>query len=96
MLVLITYDVDTTSKAGARRLRRVAKICVNYGQRVQDSVFECVVTEAQFVVLKSELNEIIDDASDSIRFYLFGNNWHHKIETIGKMTSYDPTGSLII
>ena len=96
MLVLITYDVDTTTKAGEKRLRKVAKECVNYGQRVQNSVFECLLTEAQLVRLKAVLSSIIDDATDSIRFYFLGNNWQRKIEMIGKITSYDPTEALII
>ena len=96
MLVLITYDVDTTTKAGEKRLRQVAKTCVNYGQRVQNSVFECLVTEAQFVGLKANLEAIINNTTDSIRFYFFRNNWQRKIEKIGKSTSYDPTDTLII
>lgn len=96
MLILITYDVDTTSKSGQKRLRKVAKECVNYGQRVQNSVFECLLTEAQLTILKANLSAIIDDAADSIRFYFLGNNWSHKIETMGKITSYDPTDALII
>lgn len=96
MLILITYDVDTSGKAGERRLRRVAKECVNYGQRVQNSVFECLLTEAQLVKLKTILSSIIDDTTDSIRFYFLGNNWQRKIETIGKRTSFDPTEALII
>lgn len=96
MLVLITYDVDTTTKAGEKRLRKVAKECVNYGQRVQNSVFECLITEAQFVGLKATLETIINDTTDSIRFYFLGNNWQRRIERIGKETSYDPTEALIV
>lgn len=96
MLILITYDVDTTTKAGEKRLRKVAKECVNYGQRVQNSVFECLLTETQFVGLKATLSSIINDTTDSIRFYLLGNNWQHKIDNIGKQTSFDPTETLII
>lgn len=96
MLILITYDVDTTTKEGEKRLRKVAKECVNYGQRVQNSVFECLLTEAQLVVLKSLLSSIIDDTTDSIRFYFLGNNWQRKIETLGKLTSFDPTETMII
>ncbi len=96
MLILITYDVDTTTKAGEKRLRKVAKECVNYGQRVQNSVFECLITEAQFVRLKAILSSIIDDTADSIRFYFLGNNWQRRIEKIGKETSYNPTEALII
>lgn len=96
MLILITYDVDTTTKEGEKRLRKVAKECVNYGQRVQNSVFECLVSEAQFIGLKATLQNIINDTTDSIRFYFLGNNWQRKIEKIGKNTSYDPTDALII
>lgn len=96
MLILITYDVDTTTKAGEKRLRKVAKECVNYGQRVQNSVFECLLTEAQLVNLKAMLSAIIDNTADSIRFYYLGNNWQRKIESLGKITSFDPTEILII
>ena len=96
MMILITYDVDTTTRAGEKRLRKVAKECVNYGQRVQNSVFECLLTEAQFVGLKAVLASIINDTTDSIRFYFLGNNWQRRIEKIGKETSYNPTETLII
>ena len=96
MLILITYDVDTTTKAGEKRLRQVAKECVNYGQRVQNSVFECLLTEAQLVNLKATLSSAIDESKDSIRIYFLGNNWQRKIETMGKITSYNPTQTLII
>lgn len=96
MLILITYDVDTTTKSGEKRLRQVAKECVNYGQRVQNSVFECLLTEAQLVNLKATLSSIIDESKDSIRIYFLGNNWQRKIETMGKITSYNPTQTLII
>lgn len=96
MLILITYDVDTTTKEGEKRLRKVARECVNYGQRVQNSVFECLITEAQLVGLKAQLASIINDTTDSIRFYFLGNNWKRRIEKIGKETSYDPTDALII
>lgn len=96
MLILITYDVDTTTKAGEKRLRKVAKECVNYGQRVQNSVFECLLTEAQLVNLKAMLSAIIDNTADSIRFYYLGNKWQRKIESLGKITSFDPTETLII
>ena len=95
-MVLITYDVETITPAGAKRLRRVAKECQNYGQRVQNSVFECVLPEAQFVVLKKKLSDIIDAEKDSIRYYLLGNNWNNRIEMVGKVTSFDVTSELII
>lgn len=96
MFVLITYDVNITSPNGARRLRKVSKACLNYGKRVQNSVFECVLTEAQFVILKNQLKELIDEEQDSVRFYLLGNNWKRRIETIGKDFGLDFTGELIV
>ncbi len=95
-MVLITYDVETVTPSGAKRLRRVAKECQNYGQRVQNSVFECVVTEAQFAQLKSSLASKIDKEKDTIRFYFLGNNWNNRIEHIGQQTSFDVTSELII
>ena len=96
MLVLVTYDVNTSTTTGAKRLRKVAKECVNYGQRVQNSVFECVLTESQFLILKHKLENIIDVSLDSVRFYFMGKNWERKIEQIGKETSFDVTSELII
>lgn len=96
MYVLVTYDVAISTAAGARRLRKVAKACVNFGQRVQNSVFECSLTQAQFIELRHQLESIIDEEVDSIRFYLLGNNWERKIEQIGKQTSYNVNDSLII
>ena len=95
-MVLITYDVETVTPSGAKRLRRVAKECQNYGRRVQNSVFECVVTEAQFAQLKSSLASKIDKEKDTIRFYFLGNNWNNRIEHIGQQTSFDVTSELII
>ncbi len=83
MLVLITYDVNTETAAGRLRLRKVAKQCVNYGRRVQNSVFECILDNAQCVVLKAELSELIDETVDSLRFYYLGNNYKTKVEHIG-------------
>jgi len=96
MMVLVTYDVETMSPTGEKRLRKVAKQCVNYGQRVQNSVFECIVNPAQFAELKYRLTEIIDKEKDSIRFYFLGSNWGGKIETIGVITSFNPESELII
>lgn len=96
MFILITYDVNITSPEGAKRLRNVAKACLNHGKRVQNSVFECLLTEAQFVSLKNKLEQLIDSEQDSIRFYLLGRNWKHKVETIGKDICLDFTGELII
>jgi CRISPR-associated protein Cas2 len=96
MMVLITYDVDTTSLAGKKRLRKVAKECVNYGRRVQNSVFECLLTEAQFCLLKNKISSLIDYEMDSIRFYFLGNNWNKRIEYIGKNTTFAIDSELII
>lgn len=83
MLVLITYDVNTETNAGKTRLRKVAKQCTNYGRRVQNSVFECIVDNAQCVELKAILSDIIDKNLDSLRFYYLGNNYQTKIEHVG-------------
>ena len=96
MMVLITYDVDTISISGKKRLRNVAKSCQDYGQRVQNSVFECVLNEAQFLLLRSKLESIIDLNLDSIRFYFLGNNWKRRVEYLGKKTSFDMSDELII
>lgn len=96
MYVLVTYDVSTVTPEGKRRLRRVAKACLDYGQRVQNSVFECKLDPAQFVALKSRLLEIINPATDSLRCYHLGNNWHHKVEHHGAKQGYDIDGPLIL
>ncbi|MBR5169055.1 MAG: CRISPR-associated endonuclease Cas2 [Muribaculaceae bacterium] len=96
MLILVTYDVDTTSLEGQRRLRRVAKECMNYGQRVQNSVFECVVDFTQYTQLKIHLKEIISESMDSIRFYNMGNNYETKVETLGLKQEINIQGELII
>ena len=96
MMILVTYDVDTTSKSGEKRLRKVAKECVNYGRRVQNSVFECLLTEAQFCILKSKISDVIDNEKDSIRFYFLGNNWNKRIEVLGKITTFAIESTLII
>lgn len=83
MLVLITYDVNTETAAGKNRLRKVAKQCVNYGTRVQNSVFECILEPAQCLILKSLLTDIIDESTDSIRFYYLGKQQKAKVEQIG-------------
>lgn len=77
-------------------MRRVARVCENYGQRVQNSVFECVVDNAKYTELKLKLKGIVDEQRDSIRFYLTGNKWEKKVETIGKNDTYNPEGDLII
>ena len=96
MLVLVTYDVNTETPYGSRRLRRVAKICKNYGQRVQKSVFECVVEPAQFAQLRQKLVGEIDGDEDSLRFYFLGKNWKGRIEHIGANPGYDPEGPLVL
>ncbi len=83
MLLLITYDVNTETAVGKKRLRQVAKQCVNYGRRVQNSVFECILDNAQCVTLKAKLIEIIDEDVDSLRFYYLGNQYKTKIEHVG-------------
>lgn len=83
MLVLVTYDVNTETAAGRARLRKVAKQCVNYGRRVQNSVFECILDNAQCVMLKAILAEIIDEKTDSLRFYYLGNKYQTKVDHIG-------------
>ncbi|MED1057621.1 MULTISPECIES: CRISPR-associated endonuclease Cas2 [Bacillus] len=95
MLVLITYDVSTVSSTGQKRLRKVSKVCQNYGQRVQNSVFECVIDETQFTTLKMELIKIIDEDEDSLRFYQLGNNYKNKVEHIGAKESIDLESPLI-
>lgn len=96
MLVLITYDVNTETSEGKKRLHKVTKVCVDYGQRVQYSVFECVIDPAQYVHLKNTLSKIIDEQKDSIRFYLLGKNWTRRVEHIGKHDIYHPTNDLFI
>lgn len=83
MLVLITYDVSVVSEGGQRRLRQIAKVCLDYGMRVQNSVFECELDPAQFVVLKNSLTEIFDPDHDSLRFYFLGKNGRNRVEHIG-------------
>ncbi len=96
MMVLITYDVRTENTAGKRRLRQVAKQCVNYGQRVQNSVFECSLDAAQLVKLRAMLCDLIDPSEDSLRFYLLGNNYKNKIQHFGVKAGYDPNDTLIV
>ncbi|MCD7734080.1 MAG: CRISPR-associated endonuclease Cas2 [Clostridiales bacterium] len=96
MLVVIAYDVNTEDAAGQRRLRRLSKQCVNYGQRVQNSVFECSLDAAQYRLLKAKLCDIIDTERDSLRFYNLGNNYHNRIEHFGARSSYDADGPLIL
>ena len=96
MLVVVAYDVSTESEEGKRRLRRVAKVCENKGQRVQNSVFECLVDAAQWVRLRADLIDEISPGHDSLRFYFLGDNWGRKIEHVGAKASYNPQGPLIL
>lgn len=96
MLVLITYDVNTETAAGRRRLRQIAKQCVNYGQRVQNSVFECLLDAAQCKMLQAKLCAIMDMEKDSLRFYYLGNAYEKKIAHFGSKASYLPEEPLII
>jgi CRISPR-associated protein Cas2 len=96
MLVLVTYDVNTETAAGRKRLRHVAKTCVNYGQRVQNSVFECILDAAQLRAVKDKLLKTIDTEFDSLRFYELGNNYKSKVEHYGTKPSFDVTDPLIV
>lgn len=96
MMVLVTYDVETTSTEGAKRLRKVAKECTNYGHRVQNSVFECVLNESQFALLRSKIEQIIDKSLDSVRFYFLGKNWDRHIICLGKDTALNVDAPLIV
>lgn len=96
MLVLVTYDVNTETTESRRRLRRVAKVCESRGQRVQNSVFECLVDPAQWAALRQRLIEEINPEQDSLRFYFLGKNWKRRVEHVGAKASYDPEGPLIV
>lgn len=95
MLVLITYDVNTTTAVGRKRLTKIAKECANYGQRVQNSVFECDLDAATLVVVRKMLMDIINEKEDSLRIYNIGNKYANRIEHYGTKKSYDPEGELI-
>ena len=96
MMVLVTYDVNVQTPEGRRRLRRVAKTCENHGQRVQNSVFECLLDPAMWVSLKAELEQEIDPELDSLRYYFLGSNWQRRVEHAGAKPTYDPEGPLIV
>ena len=95
MLVLITYDVNTEDAAGRKRLRQIAKQCVNYGQRVQNSVFECIVDSTQLAMVKKQIMDIIDIEQDSVRYYVLGEKYKNRVEHVGKNRGVDMTGILI-
>ena len=96
MDIIVCYDVTTETSDGRRRLRKVAKLCVGYGQRVQKSVFECLVDPAQWADLRGRLTGIINEDEDSLRFYFLGANWKPRIEHVGAKPGYDPEGPLIV
>ena len=96
MYILVTYDVDTTDKEGQRRLRRVAKACLDYGQRVQNSVFECELTEVQLCILKDRIKDIINHSLDSIRFYHLNRNKNRRVEVMGVETAFNIKDTIII
>lgn len=96
MLVLVTYDVNTETKEGRTRLRQVARQCVNYGQRVQNSVFECLVDPVQLAELSQRLEGIIDPEKDSLRYYNLGSNWHRRVKHVGAKPSYDPEAPMVV
>ena len=96
MMVLITYDVSTESEGGKRRLRRVARQCENFGQRVQNSVFECLVTPARWPDLMRRQEKEIDEKHDSLRYYFLGANWERRVEHVGAKESYNPQGLIVI
>ena len=95
MMILITYDINTETPAGAKRLRKVAKACQNYGQRVQNSVFECLVDSAQLTQLKHRLTELIDLEKDSLRFYSLGDKWSDRVDHVGAKASINLEGPLV-
>lgn len=96
MFVIVSYDVSTQDPAGSRRLRRVAKACKDYGQRVQYSVFECIVDPAQWTKLKNRLMSEVDVEKDSLRFYYLGSNWKRRVEHFGAKETLDQEGPLVI
>ena len=96
MMVVITYDVSTETPEGRRRLRKVAKQCVNYGQRVQNSVFECILDPTQFLMVRNELEKLIDKKVDSLRFYNLGSSYQSKVEHIGAKATYNAEGLFLI
>ena len=96
MFVVIAYDVNTENADGVKRLRKVSKACQNYGQRVQNSLFECSIDYGTFLTLKRTLEKIINKEKDSLRYYNLGNKWHGKVEHVGAKPGYDPEGVLIL
>jgi len=95
-MVLVTYDVGTADSQGSKRLRAVAKLCERHGQRVQNSVFQCLLEPAQWVSLRKALEKTIDSKYDSLRYYYLGSNWKHRVEHVGAKAMYDPEGILLV
>lgn len=96
MLILVSYDVSTTDPEGPKRLQKVAKACRNYGQRVQFSVFECILDPGQWARLKQRLIDLINKEKDSLRFYYLGSNWKHRVEHVGIQKGFDQEGPMIV
>lgn len=96
MMVLVSYDVNTQDAGGRKRLRHIAKACENWGQRVQFSVFECMVDPAQWTALRASLLAAMDEEKDSLRFYFLGANWRKRVEHVGAKAGYDPQGPLVL
>ncbi len=96
MMVLITYDVNTETSVGRKRLRQVAKLCEDYGQRVQHSVFECLVDPVQLLELRGRLEGVIDPKKDSLRYYNIGDNWRRRVDHVGAKPTYDPEGPMMV
>lgn len=96
MMILVSYDVSTSTPAGSRRLRHVAKACLNHGQRVQNSVFECLLENDQWTTFRAELLKLADQDHDSLRFYFLGNEWQRRVEHHGAKPTVDPEGPLLI
>jgi CRISPR-associated protein Cas2 len=95
-MVLVAYDVNTETNEGKKRLRQVAKLCENYGQRVQHSVFECLVDPVQLLELRGRLENVIDHKKDSLRYYNIGDNWRRRVEHVGAKPTYDPEGPMVV
>ena len=96
MFVIVSYDVSTTTAEGRRRLSRMAKVCLDFGQRVQNSVFECQVDPVQWATLKHRLLEVVHEKEDSLRFYFLGRNWRRRVEHHGRGRALDMEGPLIV
>lgn len=96
MMILVSYDVSTRTPDGERRLRRVARICLDHGQRVQNSVFECLLANDQWIAFRAELLKVADLEHDSLRFYFLGNEWQHRVEHHGAKSTIDPSGPLVV